>query len=113
VVGIGGCVYCMNLIVELVASMDSMNLSWSLMVNCLGCVDRMTKLMTCMNSVDLTMMNWSGMYCNWLLHDDLLDGWGSSVNDGVESVDGVSSVGHGPYRSVRLDQRVLSKRSYD
>jgi len=36
------------------------------------------------------------------------DSWGLSVNDGVESVDGVSGVGHGTDGTIGLDKGVLS-----
>jgi hypothetical protein len=45
---------------------------------------------------------------NWSVSNGLNDGWGGTVNDGVESVDGVSGVGNGTNGTIGLDKGVLS-----
>jgi hypothetical protein len=53
--------------------------------------------------------NWEGSTdCNWGSDGDLGDSGGRSVNNGVESLDGVSGVGDGPDGTIGLDEGVLS-----
>jgi len=51
--------------------------------------------------------DWGGTE-DGLGNSDLGDSWGGTVNDGVESVDGVSGVGNGTDGTIGLDKGVLS-----
>jgi len=53
--------------------------------------------------------NWEGSTdSDWGSNGVLNDSWGRSVNDGVESLDGVSGVGDGPDGTIGLNEGVLS-----
>jgi len=54
--------------------------------------------------------NWSSgsVSDGWSGNDGSTDGWGRSVNNGVESIDGVSGVGDGPHSTIGLNKGVLS-----
>jgi len=54
--------------------------------------------------------NWSSgsVSDGWSGNDGGPDGWGRSVNNGVESIDGVSGVGDGPHGTIGLNKGVLS-----
>jgi len=57
-------------------------------------------------SVD-SVGNWLSVVSDWS-SNGLNDGWGRTVNDGIESVDWVSGVGNGPHGTIGLDKGVLS-----
>jgi len=49
-----------------------------------------------------------GVVDDWSVGNSLDDSWGRTVNDGVESIDGVSGVGDGTDSTIGLNKRVLS-----
>jgi len=53
-------------------------------------------------------VNWSMGNGDWSVSNSLNDSWGRTVNDGVESVDGISGVGNGTDGTIGLDKGVLS-----